>query len=152
MVWCYTQVSECCWLWKPNFLFASDSELSETVRLDARTKLLNPKWYEGMPSTGYEGVSEVEKWLTNRVERSATSGQVDNWVFEEANTTFIKDEEMLKNLMTTNPNSFRKLVKTFLVANERGDWDTSENIEQLRQLYTEVEEKIEGVDRWIMYD
>jgi magnesium chelatase subunit H len=30
--------------------------LSETVRLDARTKLLNPKWYEGMLSHGYEGV------------------------------------------------------------------------------------------------
>jgi magnesium chelatase subunit H len=24
--------------------------LGETVRLDARTKLLNPKWYEGMLS------------------------------------------------------------------------------------------------------
>ena len=29
--------------------------LSETVRLDARTKLLNPKWYEGMLNHGYEG-------------------------------------------------------------------------------------------------
>lgn len=29
--------------------------LSETVRLDARTKLLNPKFYEGMLATGYEG-------------------------------------------------------------------------------------------------
>jgi magnesium chelatase subunit H len=27
--------------------------LSETVRLDSRTKLLNPKWYEGMLSHGY---------------------------------------------------------------------------------------------------
>jgi len=33
--------------------------LSETVRLDARTKLLNPKWYEGMLNHGYEGVREV---------------------------------------------------------------------------------------------
>ncbi|KAH9612669.1 hypothetical protein KSS87_016136 [Heliosperma pusillum] len=122
--------------------------LSETVRLDARTKLLNPKWYEGMLSTGYEGVREIEKRLTNTVGWSATSGQVDNWVYEEANTTFIKDEEMLKKLMNTNPNSFRKLVQTFLEANGRGYWDTSEeNIEQLRQLYTEVEDKIEGVDR-----
>ncbi|HEY9608151.1 MAG TPA: cobaltochelatase subunit CobN [Allocoleopsis sp.] len=35
--------------------------LSETVRLDARTKLLNPKWYEGMLSHGYEGVRELSK-------------------------------------------------------------------------------------------
>ncbi|KAK9128724.1 hypothetical protein Syun_017521 [Stephania yunnanensis] len=122
--------------------------LSETVRLDARTKLLNPKWYEGMLSSGYEGVREIEKRLTNTVGWSATSGQVDNWVYEEANSTFIEDEAMLNRLMNTNPNSFRKLVQTFLEANGRGYWDTSaENIERLRQLYSEVEDKIEGIDR-----
>ncbi|XP_059668410.1 magnesium-chelatase subunit ChlH, chloroplastic [Cornus florida] len=122
--------------------------LSETVRLDARTKLLNPKWYEGMLSTGYEGVREIEKRLTNTVGWSATSGQVDNWVYEEANTTFIQDEEMLNKLMSTNPNSFRKLVQTFLEANGRGYWETSQdNIEKLKQLYSEVEDKIEGIDR-----
>ncbi|KAG2683501.1 hypothetical protein I3843_10G032400 [Carya illinoinensis] len=122
--------------------------LAETVRLDARTKLLNPKWYEGMMASGYEGVREIEKRLTNTVGWSATSGQVDNWVYEEANSTFIQDEEMLNRLMKTNPNSFRKLVQTFLEANGRGYWETSEqNIEKLRQLYSEVEDKIEGIDR-----
>ncbi|RAL42522.1 hypothetical protein DM860_011140 [Cuscuta australis] len=122
--------------------------LSETVRLDARTKLLNPKWYEGMLSTGYEGVRKIEKRLTNTVGWSATSGQVDNWVYEEANTTFIQDEEMLNRLMNTNPNSFRKMLQTFLETNGRGYWETSaENIEKLRQLYSEVEDKIEGIDR-----
>merc|ERR1719446_596357 len=33
--------------------------LSETVRLDARTKLLNPKFYEGMLKSGYEGTREI---------------------------------------------------------------------------------------------
>ncbi|XWS66347.1 hypothetical protein CRYUN_Cryun05aG0191500 [Craigia yunnanensis] len=122
--------------------------LAETVRLDARTKLLNPKWYEGMMSSGYEGVREIEKRLTNTVGWSATSGQVDNWVYEEANSTFIQDENMLNRLISTNPNSFRKLVQTFLEANGRGYWETSEeNVERLRQLYSEVEDKIEGIDR-----
>ncbi|KAM3371509.1 hypothetical protein ACQJBY_018749 [Aegilops geniculata] len=122
--------------------------LSETVRLDARTKLLNPRWYEGMMKSGYEGVREIEKRLTNTVGWSATSGQVDNWVYEEANTTFIEDEEMRKRLMDTNPNSFRKLLQTFLEANGRGYWETSEdNLERLRELYSEVEDKIEGIDR-----
>ncbi|XP_062225104.1 magnesium-chelatase subunit ChlH, chloroplastic [Phragmites australis] len=122
--------------------------LSETVRLDARTKLLNPKWYEGMMKSGYEGVREIEKRLTNTVGWSATSGQVDNWVYEEANSTFIEDEAMRKRLMETNPNSFRKLVQTFLEASGRGYWETSEeNLEKLRELYSEVEDKIEGIDR-----
>ena len=33
--------------------------LPETVRLDARTKLLNPKLYKGLIMTGYEGVREI---------------------------------------------------------------------------------------------
>jgi magnesium chelatase subunit H len=69
-------------------------------------------------------------------------------VYEEANNTFIDDEEMQKRLLETNPNSFRKLVATFLEANGRGYWETSEeNLERLRKLYSDVEDRIEGVDK-----
>merc|ERR1719246_250729 len=112
--------------------------LSETVRLDARTKLLNPKFYEGMLATGYEGVREVQKRLRNTLGWSATAGEVDNFVFEDA--------EMQQRLLDSNPNAFRDMVTTFLEANGRGYWETSdENIERLQQLYAEVEDRIEGV-------
>merc|ERR1719287_283975 len=120
--------------------------LSETVRLDARTKLLNPKFYEGMLSTGYEGVREIQKRLRNTMGWSATAGEVDNFVFEDANGVFIEDAEMQQRLLDTNPNAFRDMVTTFLEANGRGYWETSEeNIERLQQLYAEVEDKIEGI-------
>lgn len=121
--------------------------LSETVRLDARTKLLNPKWYEGMLSHGYEGVRELSKRLVNTMGWSATADAVDNWVYEDVNTTFINDPEMCKRLMNLNPNSFRKIVGTLLEVNGRGYWETSEeNLDRLRQLYQEVEDKIEGIE------
>ncbi|MFP4413724.1 magnesium chelatase subunit H [Coleofasciculus sp.] len=121
--------------------------LSETVRLDARTKLLNPKWYEGMLSHGYEGVRELSKRLVNTMGWSATAGAVDNWVYEEANETFIQDEEMRKRLMNLNPHSFRKVVSTLLEVNGRGYWETSEsNLQMLRELYQEVEDRIEGIE------
>lgn len=119
--------------------------LSETVRLDARTKLLNPKFYEGMLSTGYEGVREIQKRLRNTMGWSATAGEVDNFVFEDANSVFIDDAEMQQRLLDTNPNAFRDMVTTFLEANGRGYWDTSEeNIERLQELYADVEDRIEG--------
>jgi len=121
--------------------------LSETVRLDARTKMLNPKWYEGMLSHGYEGVRELSKRLVNTMGWSATAGAVDNWVYEDVNTTFIDDPEMCKRLMDLNPNSFRKMVGTLLEVNGRGYWETSqENLDRLQQLYQEVEDRIEGVE------
>jgi magnesium chelatase subunit H len=120
--------------------------LAETVRLDARTKLLNPKFYEGMLATGYEGVREIQKRLRNTMGWSATAGEVDNFVFEDANAVFIEDAEMQKRLLDTNPNAFRDMVTTFLEANGRGYWETSEeNIERLQELYAEVEDRIEGV-------
>lgn len=121
--------------------------LSETVRLDSRTKLLNPKWYEGMLANGYEGVRELSNRLVNTMGWSATADAVDNWVYEDANTTFIEDEEMCKRLMDLNPNSFRRMVTTLLEVNGRGYWETSdENIERLQELYEEVENRIEGVE------
>ena len=120
--------------------------LSETIRLDSRTKLLNPKWYEGMLDSGYEGVREVAKRLNFTLGWSATSGAVDNFVYEEANETFINDPEMRKRLMELNPHSFRRIVSTLLEVNGRGYWETSdENIQQLQELYQEIEDRIEGV-------
>lgn len=120
--------------------------LSETVRLDARTKLLNPKFYEGMLNSGYEGAREITKRLKNTMGWSATSGEVDNFIYEGASDTFIKDAEMRNRLMETNPNALRDMVSTFLEANGRGYWETSEeNLQRLRDLYSEVDDKLEGV-------
>nr|DAD42416.1 TPA_asm: hypothetical protein HUJ06_000646 [Nelumbo nucifera] len=95
--------------------------LAETIRLDARTKLLNSKEHEGMLNSGYEGVLEIEKKLANSVGWSATSGQVDNWVYEEANSesqhSFKMRDAQHNRLMNTNLNSFSKLVKIFWEAN-----------------------------------
>jgi magnesium chelatase subunit H len=120
--------------------------LGETVRLDARTKLLNPKFYEGMLASGYEGTREITKRLRNTMGWSATAGEVDNFIYEDANDVFIADEDMRKRLLETNPNAFRDMIATFLEANGRGYWDTSEeNLDRLRELYQDVEDRIEGV-------
>ena len=59
------------------------------------------------------------------------------------NEVFIADPEMPKRLLETNPNA--GMVTTFLEGNSRGYWDTSEeNLDHLRQLYAEVDDKIEG--------
>ncbi|AFY68626.1 cobaltochelatase CobN subunit [Thalassoporum mexicanum PCC 7367] len=121
--------------------------LSETVRLDARTKILNPKWYDGMLNHGYEGVREISKRLVNTMGWSATAGAVDNWVYEDVNDVYVQDAEMRDRLKNLNPHSFRKMVGTLLEVNGRGYWETSDyNLQMLRDLYQELEDRIEGVE------
>ena len=50
--------------------------------------------------------------LAEALSRAPVAAQVDNWVYDEANSTFIEDQEMQERLMEANPNSFRKLVRT----------------------------------------
>jgi magnesium chelatase subunit H len=59
----------------------------------------------------------------------------------------MEDKEMQERLLNLNPNSFRKMVTTLLEANGRGYWETSEeNLDRLRELYQEVENRIEGIE------
>ena len=99
-----------------------------------------------MLASCYEGTREIMKRLRNTAGWSATAGEVDNFVCEDANDVFIKDPEVQKWLLNTNPNAFRDMVTTLLEANSRNYWDTAEgNIKRLQALYQEVEEKLEGV-------
>ncbi|MGB3639201.1 MAG: cobaltochelatase subunit CobN, partial [Rivularia sp. (in: cyanobacteria)] len=76
-----------------------------------------------------------------------TADAVDNWVYEDTNDTFMKDKEMQERLLNLNPHSFRKMVTSLLEANGRGYWDTDEsNLDKLRELYQQVEDKIEGIE------
>ena len=120
--------------------------LAETVRLETRTKTLNPKWYEGMLKHGFRGVAEIESHVTNTFGWSATTDAVDDWVYDEVARTFVLDEAMLERLSELNPHSARALVGRLLEAEGRGFWTTDESlVARLREILNELEDKIEGV-------
>jgi len=109
--------------------------LEETVRLETRTKTLNPKWYEGMLKHGFRGVAEIENHVTNTFGWSATADAVDPWIYTEISNTFLLDEQMFERLRELNPYSLESLAKRLLEAHERGYWNPDENVlEALRGL------------------
>merc|ERR1719433_1564704 len=121
--------------------------LSGQVRLDTRTKLLNPKFYEAALKGGYEGVREISKRMRYTFGWSTTADAVDNFVYEDANDSYINDEDIRRRMMEKNPEALRDMVTTFLEANSKGYWETSEeNLERLQAAYQECEDRIEGVD------
>src|SRR5213075_2901648 len=109
--------------------------LAETVRLETRTKTLNPKWYEGMLKHGFRGVAEIENHVTNTFGWSATAGAVDPWIYTEISNTFLLDEPMFERLRELNPYSAQSLAKRLLEAHERGYWNPDEEVlEKLRSV------------------
>lgn len=122
--------------------------LEETVALETRTKVLNPKWHEGMLKHGFSGVAEIEHQVTNTFGWSATADAVDDWVYTEVAETFVLDEAMLARLTSLNPYSARTMVGRLLEANGRGYWDAApEVIERLQEAFTGLEDQLEGVTR-----
>ncbi|MEP6920028.1 MAG: cobaltochelatase subunit CobN [bacterium] len=120
--------------------------LEETVRLETRTKTLNPKWYEGMLQHGFRGVAEIENHVSNTFGWSATADAVDDWVYTEVAKTFALDEPMLDRLRNLNPHSAHSLVGRLLEAHGRGYWNADETLlERLREISGSLEDQIEGV-------
>jgi magnesium chelatase subunit H len=108
--------------------------LQETVRLETRTKTLNPKWYEGMLKHGFRGVAEIENHVANTFGWSATTNAVDPWIYTEISKTFLLDPIMFSRLLDLNPHSLRSLMKRLLEAHERGYWNPDEAVlENLRE-------------------
>ena len=109
--------------------------LEETVRLESRTKILNPKWFEGMLKHGFRGVAEIENHLTNTFGWSATANAVDPWIYSEISRTFVMDRDMFERLRDLNPHSLELLAKRLLEAHERGFWNPDEEIlERLQEI------------------
>jgi magnesium chelatase subunit H len=102
--------------------------LEETVRLETRTKTLNPKWYEGMLKHGFRGVAEIENHVANTFGWSVTAGAVDPWIYTEIAKTFLLDEAMLERLLELNPHSVRSLINRLIEAHNRGYWNPDEEI------------------------
>jgi magnesium chelatase subunit H len=120
--------------------------LSEQVALETRTRMLNPKWYEGMLKHGYEGVRQIEEHVTNTMGWSATTGEVAPWVYRQLTETFVLDPEMRERLASLNPVASAKVANRLIEAHERKYWSPDpEMLEVLRRAGEELEDRLEGV-------
>ncbi len=120
--------------------------LSEQVALETRTRMLNPKWYEGMLEHGYEGVRQIEAHVTNTMGWSATTGQVAPWVYQRLTETYVLDEAMRERLAALNPTASAKVASRLIEAHERNYWNPDPaTLEALRRAGEELEDRLEGV-------
>ncbi len=120
--------------------------LKETLHLEVRTKLLNPKWFEGMLSHGYQGVEEIRKRFDYTFGWSATCDAVEEWIYRDVHRTYLEDEEVLSRMKEANVHSLQGMVSRLSEASVRGFWNPSkEEQARLEELADEMEDSLEGV-------
>ncbi len=120
--------------------------MAEQVALETRTRQLNPRWYEAMLDHGREGVRHIEAALTNTLGWSATTGQVEPWVYQRLTQTFVLDEAMRRRLAELNPTSSARMTQRLLEASDRQFWSPdAETLAALEAAGEELEDRMEGL-------
>jgi len=120
--------------------------LEDLLRMEYRTKLLNPKWAEAMANQGSGGAYEISQRMTALIGWGGTVNFTDEWVYDQAADTYALDAEMAQKLREANPEAFRNIVGRMLEANGRGFWQPdAEKLAKLRELYEVTDEELEGV-------
>lgn len=120
--------------------------LSEQVTLETRTRILNPKWYEGMLKHGYEGVRQIETHVTNTMGWSATTGEVQPWVYQRITETYLLDPQMRERLARLNPSAAAKVADRLMEAQARNYWTPdAETLAALQRAGEDLEDRLEGI-------
>ncbi|GAX76816.1 hypothetical protein CEUSTIGMA_g4262.t1 [Chlamydomonas eustigma] len=121
-------------------------ELEEVLRLEYRSKLLNPKWAEAMAAQGSGGAFEISQRMTAMVGWGATAGFAEDWTWQQSADMYILDPEMSARLRKANPQAYSNVLKRMLEAAGRGIWNASPDmVQKLREAYAEMDDELEGV-------
>ena len=111
-----------------------------------RSRVLNPRWIQGMQQHGYKGGFEMAASLDYLFAYDASTGRVPDWSYGAITEQWLGDEQVLAFLKTANPWALRDMAERLLEAHNRGLWSSAQNnqLERLRQLVLEAEQLVEG--------
>lgn len=120
--------------------------LQEQVALETRTRILNPVWTEGLLRHGYEGVRQIEGSVTTTMGWSATTGEVDPWVYQRIGETYVLDAAMRERIAALNPKAAARVANRLIEASERNYWSPdAATLAALHAASDELEDRLEGV-------
>ncbi|AMA08753.1 magnesium chelatase subunit H [Picosynechococcus sp. PCC 73109] len=121
-------------------------KLESVLRMEYRSKLLNPKWAEAMADQGSGGAYEISQRMTALIGWGGTVDFQDQWVYDQAAETYALDTTMAQKLREANPEAFRNIVGRMLEAHGRGFWEASdEKLQKLSDLYDLTDDVLEGI-------
>lgn len=116
----------------------------EEGRFIFRTRVLNPKWIEGMKRHGYKGAGDLSRLVDIVYHWDASSGILDDWQYEELAKTYAFDPAMQAFFKRHNPYALQNIAERLLEAISRGLWENPGAAkDSLEALLLDVEGSVE---------
>ena len=110
-----------------------------------RSRLLNPRWIEGMQQHGYKGAFEMGASLDYLFAYDAATGRVPDWCYGALCDHWLNTPEIVEFLERRNPWVLRDMAERLLEASNRGLWEgaADQQIQLLKGLISSSEAQIE---------
>ena len=103
-----------------------DEEMSRVIR----SRVVNPKWIEGVKRHGYKGAFEMAATVDYMFAFAATTKAVKNHHFDLVHAAFIEDDATREFIEDANPAALREMAEKFQEAIDRGLWQPRSNSAQ----------------------
>jgi len=119
--------------------------LAEEARRVFRARVTNPRWIGAMARHGYKGAFELAATVDYLFGYDATTGVVDDWMYEAISDKYLRDADINAFLKKSNPWALHAMAERLLEAAERGLWAEPEpgTLDALRDELLDVEEQLE---------
>jgi len=100
-----------------------DDEIGRVVR----SRVVNPKWIDGVKRHGYKGAFEMAATLDYLFAFAATTGAVKGHHFDLVHAAFLEDDETRDFIAEHNAPALREMAARFQEAIDRGLWVPKSN-------------------------
>jgi cobaltochelatase CobN len=139
---------------------APEAYLGDTSRPDAvkartlheeacrvfRSRVVNPRWLDGVMRHGYKGAVEMAATVDYLFGYDATAEVLDDWMYEQLAASYLLDGRVRDFLRRANPWAERAMIERLLEAAERGLWERPDpdTLGRLSDLYGDNDAWLEG--------
>ena len=119
--------------------------LKEEIARVYRSRVVNPKWIEGMMRHGYKGAFEMAATVDYLFAYDATAKCVEDYMYQGIFDAYLGDRKTCEFIQEKNPWALRDIAERMLEAHQRGLWQdvNIQTIENLRNLVHQAEAAIE---------
>ncbi|MYM56791.1 cobaltochelatase subunit CobN [Thalassovita mangrovi] len=101
--------------------------LDEEIGRVLRSRVVNPKWIEGVKRHGYKGAFEIAATVDYLFAFAATTGAVKNHHFDLVHAAFLEDDDTYGFIADHNAPALREIAERLQEAIDRGLWVPKSN-------------------------